>query len=131
MDAQTATLIGQGITTIGIIATAYYAYKAKQQTEKTAEKVTNVAQKVEEVHRATNGMKEELVAVSRSDATQIERARGLAQTTADNEATKAAFVERRRSPEHARVAVPVEVPPAVPEIHYVIRDGKLVEVIKP
>jgi hypothetical protein len=78
MDVQTATLLGQALTVIGVIATAYFGYKTRtgqkdivRTFDSHAEKddriqgeihsaLVEVKDRVSDVHDATNGMKAEL-----------------------------------------------------------------------
>lgn len=118
VSVQIALIVGAGPFVLSCV-TAYLQLRH-------GAKVDQVAKDIKVVEAATNGMKAELVAVTRSDATQIERARGVAEATTINEAVKEHQVERRRQPMIPLVAVPLPAHPQETEIHYVIRNGQLV-----
>ncbi len=151
MDANVAAVAIAGLVLAGQVTTLVFQYKNKAVI---LDKVSEVHQETRKVIDATNGMKDQLVAVNRNDATQIERARGAAEqreiinttrsdatqverargieeTSARNEAAKEQRVERRRQPMMPLVAVPVAAELTTAETLYAIRGGKLVEVDKP
>jgi Na+/glutamate symporter len=78
--AQTAGIV---FTTIGSIFAAWFSYKAKANSQRNTEHITDIKQDVVEVKRQTNHIKDELVATTARAALAEGKAEGRAEEKAE------------------------------------------------